>query len=211
MSNEPMLSVGRKVIEDILADAREPGTDYMAARKVLRALLDKPESFELVEPVAPWFYFVECDDPDYSALFNHESEAQTQANDHGGHVVRLWNVPPTWKPAAQYQGEPVACASCDGSGDVVDGIGDWRGYCACPAGVALKLSVYPESEELAPKKTCAATLPTPWEENKGCPGSRKAGSLFCRLHQAAKSRTTPGMTPSNEALSEMMRADGFQQ
>lgn len=42
MTNKPMLSVERKVIEDILADAREPGDDYMAARKVLRALLDKP-------------------------------------------------------------------------------------------------------------------------------------------------------------------------
>lgn len=51
------------------------------------------------EPVAPWFYFVECDDPDYSGLFNHESEAQTQANDHGGVVVKLWNVPPTCRPA----------------------------------------------------------------------------------------------------------------
>lgn len=68
----------------------------------LRALLDNPES---LEPVAPWFYFVECDDPDYSGLFNHESEAQTQANDHGGDVVKLWNVPPTWKPAAHPQGE----------------------------------------------------------------------------------------------------------
>ena len=42
MTNKPMLSVERKVIEDILADAREPATDYMAARKVLRALLDNP-------------------------------------------------------------------------------------------------------------------------------------------------------------------------
>jgi hypothetical protein len=58
-------------------------------------------TFELQPPVEPWFYFVECDDPDYSGLFNHESEAQTQANDHGGEVVRLWNVPPTWRPAEQ--------------------------------------------------------------------------------------------------------------
>lgn len=42
MTNKPMLSVERKVIEDILADAREPATDYMADRKVLRALLDNP-------------------------------------------------------------------------------------------------------------------------------------------------------------------------
>lgn len=42
MSDKAMLSVERQVIEDILADAREPGHHYMAARKVLRALLDKP-------------------------------------------------------------------------------------------------------------------------------------------------------------------------
>lgn len=75
-----------------------------AAGDRLRAPLDAP-ALELIEPVAPWFYFVECDDPDYSGLFNHESEAQTQANDHGGSVVKLWNVPPTYKPAAHPQGE----------------------------------------------------------------------------------------------------------
>lgn len=36
------------------------------------------------------------------------------------------------------QGEPVACTSCDGSGEYIDAIGDWRGYCSCPAGIALK-------------------------------------------------------------------------
>lgn len=60
---------------------------------------DAPAAQHQGQPVAPWFYFVECDDPDYSGLFNHESEAQTQANDHGGVVVKLWNVPPTWRPA----------------------------------------------------------------------------------------------------------------
>lgn len=37
------------------------------------------------------------------------------------------------------QAEPVAsesaCTSCDGSGEYTDAIGDWRGYCTCPAGV----------------------------------------------------------------------------
>jgi len=33
---------------------------------------------------------------------------------------------------------PAACTSCDGSGEYIDAIGDWRGYCSCPAGVALK-------------------------------------------------------------------------
>jgi hypothetical protein len=38
------------------------------------------------------------------------------------------------------QGEPVAveCTSCDGSGEYIDAIGDWRGYCSCSAGVTLK-------------------------------------------------------------------------
>lgn len=30
------------------------------------------------------------------------------------------------------------CTSCDGSGDLIDLTGEWRGYCVCPAGVALK-------------------------------------------------------------------------
>lgn len=30
------------------------------------------------------------------------------------------------------------CTSCDGSGDIIDLTGEWRGYCACPTGVALK-------------------------------------------------------------------------
>jgi hypothetical protein len=30
------------------------------------------------------------------------------------------------------------CTSCDGSGEYIDAIGDWRGYCSCPAGVSLK-------------------------------------------------------------------------
>ncbi|WP_039012596.1 hypothetical protein [Pseudomonas brassicacearum] len=65
--------------------------------------IDELTKFELQQPVAPWFYFVECDDPDYSGLFNHESEAQTQANDHGGEVVKLWNVPPTWRPSEKIE------------------------------------------------------------------------------------------------------------
>ena len=38
-----------------------------------------------------------------------------------------------------YCAAPVAheseCTSCDGSGEYTDAIGDWRGYCTCPAGV----------------------------------------------------------------------------
>lgn len=30
------------------------------------------------------------------------------------------------------------CDSCDDSGDLIDLTGEWRGYCVCPIGVALK-------------------------------------------------------------------------
>jgi hypothetical protein len=42
----------------------------------------------------------------------------------------------------------VECTSCDGSGEYIDAIGDWRGYCSCPAGVALKNR--PANKECAP-------------------------------------------------------------
>lgn len=32
----------------------------------------------------------------------------------------------------------VECTSCDGSGEYIDAIGDWRGYCSCSAGIELK-------------------------------------------------------------------------
>lgn len=42
-------------------------------------------------------------------------------------------------PLFAEQPEPIAheseCTSCDGSGEYTDAIGDWRGYCTCPAGV----------------------------------------------------------------------------
>ncbi|MPQ71458.1 hypothetical protein [Pseudomonas sp. MWU12-2323] len=47
------------------------------------------------EPVAPYFYYAECNDPDYSGLYNHKEEAQTQVADHGGAITGLWNIPPT--------------------------------------------------------------------------------------------------------------------
>lgn len=34
--------------------------------------------------------------------------------------------------------EVERCTCCDGSGDLIDLTGEWRGYCVCPAGVALK-------------------------------------------------------------------------
>lgn len=47
-----------------------------------------------------------------------------------------WNTPAATKLRAMLDAE--RCTSCDGSGDLIDLIGEWRGYCVCPAGVALK-------------------------------------------------------------------------
>ena len=49
------------------------------------------------------------------------------------------------------------CTSCDGSGEYIDAIGDWRGYCVCPAGVALenKPAAQPQGEPVA------------WRTNRG--------------------------------------------
>ena len=38
--------------------------------------------------------------------------------------------------AAQAQAD--RCTSCNGTGDLIDHTGEWRGYCVCPDGVALK-------------------------------------------------------------------------
>lgn len=112
MTNKPMLSVERKVIEDILADAREPGTDYMAARKVLRALLDKP-----VDERKPFaWYRVPKDFPLQGAFFPYiegQSERDIQNSldaEFGFYVKRLYD-----EPAAQHQGEPVYLVRDHGS------------------------------------------------------------------------------------------------
>ena len=43
------------------------------------------------------------------------------------------------------------CTSCDGSGEYIDALGDWRGYCSCAAGVALesKPAAQPQGEPVA--------------------------------------------------------------
>jgi hypothetical protein len=69
------------------------------------------------------------------------------------------------------QGEPVACTSCDGSGEYIDAIGDWRGYCSCPAGIALKnkpvpTSVAPDGWRLVPLHPTMDMLDALMEWNK---------------------------------------------
>ncbi|MEX5343762.1 hypothetical protein [Pseudomonas sp. I2] len=94
-SNTDMISVPRDLAEDIcngLRITQERGV------KELRAILAQPAEQHQGKPVAPWYYFADCADPDYSCLYHHESEALTQVADHGGEVVKLWNVPPYADP-----------------------------------------------------------------------------------------------------------------
>lgn len=112
--NNKTITLSRDLVEQA-ANLIEthPSSPARSCSDELRAALAEPV-FEPVESMTPLFYFVECDDPSYRGLYNHESEAQTQANKHGGEVIKLWNVPPTWKPTPQSQGEPTAYL-CDGS------------------------------------------------------------------------------------------------
>lgn len=63
------------------------------------------------------------------------------------------------------------CTSCDGSGEYIDAIGDWRGYCSCPAGVALKnrpapVSAAPDGWRLVPLHPTMDMLEALMEWNK---------------------------------------------
>ena len=40
-----------------------------------------------------------------------------------------------WEVRSAPEAHESECTSCDGSGEYTDAIGDWRGYCTCPAGV----------------------------------------------------------------------------
>ena len=56
------------------------------------------------------------------------------------------------------------CTSCDGSGEYIDALGDWRGYCSCAAGVALesKPSAQPQGEPVAWQYRVSAGPQTGW-------------------------------------------------
>ena len=64
-----------------------------------------------------------CDPDDNSAW---------KARDLLGEKIKTLLVP----PVVDLQNDK--CTSCDGSGEYIDAIGDWRGYCSCAAGVELK-------------------------------------------------------------------------
>jgi len=46
-----------------------------------------------LEKQEPFYYFADCDDPDYSRLYNTEGDALSQISDHGGDVVKLYVNP----------------------------------------------------------------------------------------------------------------------
>nr|WP_256595761.1 hypothetical protein [Pseudomonas sp. RW407] len=46
-----------------------------------------------LEKQKPFYYFADCDDPDYSRLYNTEGDALSQISDHGGDVVKLYAAP----------------------------------------------------------------------------------------------------------------------
>jgi hypothetical protein len=50
------------------------------------------------------------------------------------------------------------CTSCDGSGDLIDLTGEWRGYCVCPAGVGLKARPAPDANATTLAKKYDDTL-----------------------------------------------------
>lgn len=58
--------------------------------------------------------------------------------------------------ASTEQPAPAAeeCTSCDGSGEYIDAIGDWRGYCSCPAGVELKNRQAPVAADAIAEQKC---------------------------------------------------------
>ena len=106
MTNKPMLSVEREVIEGICNDF-EVGRHFSACEGAakLRALLDKPAAER--KPFA--WYRVPKDFPLQGAFFPYiegqsERDIQTSVEaEFGFNVKRLYD-----EPAAQHQGEPVA-------------------------------------------------------------------------------------------------------
>lgn len=54
-------------------------------------------------------------------------------------ALRATGMPQTLleKMLAESANQVERCTSCDGTGDVVDRIGEWRGHCLCEAGQAL--------------------------------------------------------------------------
>lgn len=66
----------------------------------LRYMLEKCEAHDAaqarvaeLEKQEPFYYFADCDDPDYSRLYNTEGDALSQISDHGGDVVKLYAAP----------------------------------------------------------------------------------------------------------------------
>lgn len=54
--------------------------------------------------------------------------------------------------------DAARCDSCEDSGDLIDLTGEWRGYCVCPIGVALK-NKPPPARPVAVVKICCGSCP----------------------------------------------------
>ena len=55
--------------------------------------------------------------------------------------------------------EPKRCEYCDGTGDVTGFDGEWRGYCVCDAGQALKTPPPAERCKCGYAMPCGLTVP----------------------------------------------------
>ena len=54
---------------------------------------------------------------------------------------------------------PERCEYCDGTGDVTEFDGEWRGYCVCDAGQALKAPLPAERCKCGYPMPCVLTVP----------------------------------------------------
>lgn len=123
MTNKPMLSVERELLEEMLAAMKEthslPAKFYGSTLgDRVRVILESQN--EQAEPLAIGTLHRDCDE---RIVF--ESSGEIHIKD----GMQVYS-----EPAAPVASES-ACTSCDGSGEYTDAIGDWRGYCTCPAGV----------------------------------------------------------------------------
>ena len=151
MTNKPMLSVERELLERV--SATKNMIEFLEAMDELRALLDKPE-YPRVEIVKAHTHTCACvvgDSGvcDCGAVVNGVCVKVEPAAQHQGYPVnRLsysqgdlryvngWNDACShWEVRSAPEAHESECTSCDGSGEYTDAIGDWRGYCTCPAGV----------------------------------------------------------------------------
>ncbi|MGI0706839.1 hypothetical protein ACRCPD_01730 [Pseudomonas aeruginosa] len=86
-----------RICEGLPQDAIDGGWTVLGIRGYAKRLEDQLKvalaRVADIEKQEPFYYFADCDDPDYSHLFNTRSDALTQVADHGGRVVELFRLP----------------------------------------------------------------------------------------------------------------------